>query len=179
MVSRDIWSHGVGSSLRDLLQSCCSTLLLSQNETHPVYFSSPWMSNFVLYQNPFQEWAGLFSDLADQTEIRFADYLVRLAALRPVRIIIGENPTTRSFLKTHAIVESKKIQFKFAPDTYHEKGILSNEFYIEGSMNLTHNGVFLRDEKIVFHPSSGNENKINLAYLQFNRFWETLRAESC
>lgn len=179
MASRDIWSHGVGTSLRDLLQSCCSTLLLSRNESQPAYFSSPWMSNFVLYQNPFREWSGLFPDLADQIEIRFADYLTRLASLRPVRLIIVDNSTTRSFLKTPAIVESERIQFRFAPETFHEKGILTDEFYVEGSMNLTHSGVFLRDEKVVFHPQAGNENKINLAYLQFNRLWETLGVEPC
>lgn len=179
MVSRDIWSHGVGTSVRDLLQSCCSTLLLSGDNSQPTYFSSPWISNFVLYQNPFREWSGLFPDLADQVEIRFTDYLRTLASRRPVRLIIVDNPTTKSFLKSSAIIENGNIQCRFAPDTYHEKGILADEFYIEGSMNLTHSGVFLRDEKVVFHPQVGNERKIHLAYLQFNRLWDTLRVEPC
>ena len=150
---------------------------MSNVETQPAYFSSPWMSNFVLYQNPFREWSGLFPDLSDQIEIRFADFLARLSMSRTVRLILVDNSTTRLFLKTPVIRETDEIQCRFAPETYHEKGILTDEFYIEGSMNLTHSGVFLRDEKVVFHPQIGNEQKIHLAYLQFNRLWETLGEE--
>ncbi|MDB4458529.1 hypothetical protein N9068_00565 [bacterium] len=174
MVSRDIWSHGVGSSLKDLLASCCSTLMLADPPAQPAYFSSPWMSNFVLFQNPFCEWAGFFPDLADQPEIRFADFISRLSEARPVRLIVVNNSTSQSFIKDPVISNSKGIDVRLAPETYHEKGILTDEFYLEGSMNLTYSGVFLRDEKIVFHPKPGNEEKINLAYLQFDRFWETL-----
>ena len=174
MVSRDIWSHGVGSSLQDLLASCCSSLMLTSSAGQPAYFSSPWMSNFVLFSNPFSEWGGLFPDLADQVEIRFADFLSRLSESRPVRLVVTDNPTSQSFIKNRVISNSPGVQVRFAPETYHEKGILTDEFYLEGSMNLTYSGVFLRDEKIVFHPRSGNEEKINLAYLQYNRLWDTL-----
>ena len=138
MVSRDIWSHGVGSSLRDLLSSSCSTLLFASGQTQPAYFSSPWMSNFLLFHNPFGEWAGLFPDLAEQAEIRFAEFLARLAEGRPVRLVLVENPTSESFVKNPAIVESPGIQFRYAPETYHEKGILTDEFYLEGSMTVSY-----------------------------------------
>lgn len=174
MASRDIWSHGVGGSLQDLLASCCSSLMLSAAPAQPAYFSSPWISNFVLFQNPFSEWGGLFPNLADQVEIRFADFISRLSEARPVRLIVVDNSTSQSFIKDPVIANSKGVEVRFAPETYHEKGILTDEFYLEGSMNLTYSGVFLRDEKIVFHPRSENEEKINLAYLQFNRLWETL-----
>ena len=174
MVSRDIWSHEAGSSHKDLLASSCSSLLLTNGPGEPVYFSSPWMSNFVLLANPFSEWAGLFPELADQVEIRFADFLSRLSGIRPVRLVLVDNSTSQSFIKNRTIAKSPGIQIRFAPETYHEKGILTDEFYIEGSMNLTYSGVHRRDEKIVFHPRSGNEEKINLAFIQFNRLWETL-----
>lgn len=177
MVSRDIWSHGAGTSLRDLLSSCCSTLLFCGESPEPAYFSSPWISDFVLFRNSFSEWEGLFPELVDQSEIRFADFLAELSHLRPVRLILVENPTSQAFVMRKAIVESQNIQYQFAPETYHEKGLLTEEFYIEGSMNLTHSGVFLRDEKIVFHPKADNNEKIHLAYLQFNRLWETLGEE--
>ena len=178
MASRDIWSHGVGSSLLDLLASCCGTLLLASPESQPAYFSSPWMSNFVLFQNPFCEWEGIFPSAANQAEIRFAEFLEKLSETRLVRLIVVDNSTSQTFVKNVSITSSSGVEVRFAPETYHEKGILTDEFYLEGSMNLTYSGVCLRDEKVVFHPQSGNEEKINLAYLQYNRLWETLGASA-
>lgn len=178
MTSRDIWSHGVGTALQDLLASCCGALLLDTCDKAPAYFSSPWMSNFVLFQNAFEEWAGLFPDLSGQAEIRFAEYLSRLSTMRPVRLIVVDTPASNSFVKTPAIVESNGIEVRVAPPTYHEKGILTSAFYIEGSMNVTYSGVCLRDEKVVFHSAIQNGEKINLAFLQFDRFWETLQVSN-
>jgi hypothetical protein len=177
MVSRNIWSHKLGSSLRDLLSSSCGTLLLTGEQSQPAYFSSPWMSNFVLFQNQLNEWGGIFPDRPDLVEIRFADFLASLSQNRPVRLVVVENKTSESFVKNPSIVESSGIEVRYAPESYHEKGILTEEFYIEGSMNLTYSGVYLRDEKVVFHPRASNETRINLAYLQFNRFWDALGDE--
>ena len=52
----------------------------------------------------------------------------------------------------------KNIKVKFAKDDFHEKGILTNYFYIEGSMNITEHGVRVRGEKIVYH-SVKNKNE--------------------
>lgn len=177
MSSRDIWSHGVGRSLQDLLTSCCSTLLLSSDDSQPTYFSSPWMSNFVLFENPFGEWGALFPELAEQTEIRFTEFLSKLSQQRPIRLVVVDNSTSQAFVNNPDIAESPGIESRFAPETYHEKGILAGEFYIEGSMNLTYSGVCLRDEKVVFHPVRGNEEKLHLAFLQFDRLWENLGAQ--
>ena len=174
MLSRYIWSHEAVSLHKDLLASCCSSLLLSTTSRQPVYFSSPWMSNFVLFANPFNEWAGLFPDIANQVEIHFAEFLKRLSSIRPVRLVLVANPTSKAFVRIPAIEGTSAIETRFAPETYHEKGILTDEFYIEGSMNLTYSGVHRNHEKIVFHPRVGNEDKINLAYIHFNRFWKKL-----
>jgi hypothetical protein len=132
------------------------------------------MSNFALFQNPFGEWESLFPEIAERAEIRFVDFLVKLSSSRPVRLVVVDNSTSNSFAKAPQLADCKDIDVRYAPQTYHEKGILTSAFYIEGSMNLTHSGVCLRDEKVVFHPKYGNEEKLNLAFLQFNRFWKTL-----
>ena len=174
MVSRDIWSHSIGRSLQDLLASCCSSMLLDTTDDQPVYFSSPWMSNFILFENPFGEFGVLFTDTGDHPEFRFADFLKMLSQYRPVRLIVVKNPTSNKFITHLDQDDYPDLKVRFAPDTEHGKGILTPNFYIEGSMNLTYSGVHLRDEKVVFHPKVGNEEKLNLAFLQFNRFWATL-----
>jgi len=178
--SRDIWSHGSGRQLRDLLASALSTLLMMGEGKRPAYFSSPWMSDFVLLENYYREYEGLSPDLADQSEIRFSDYLPRLSRKLPVRIITTRSDTSEAFLKNLQVRGISKIEYRYAEDEYHEKGILAPSFYIEGSMNITYSGVYVRGEKITYHTNSDVQgaNKIAGAYLEYERRWKNLAEAS-
>lgn len=174
--SRDVWSNGGGGDLRDLLSSALGTLLLLESVHQPVYLSSPWMSDFVLFENRFHEFDYLFPDIEEQTEIRLSDFIARLARKLTVRIVTTETETSANFLKRLEAIYAKNIQHRFAPEEYHEKGILAPSFYIEGSMNITYHGVYIRGEKITYHHANNSEGakKIAGAYLEYNRRWENL-----
>ena len=103
----------------------------------------------------------------------FSDFLTILSHKYEIRVITTKNERSNSFTDNQNF---KNIKVKFAKDDFHEKGILTNYFYIEGSMNITEHGVRVRGEKIVYH-SVKNKNeqypsKFAQAYLKFNRFWE-------
>ncbi len=171
---RDIWSHGGGRQIRDLLASALSTLLLMKEMSRPAYFSSPWMSDFILFENFFHEYAALFPELADHSEIYFSDYLLRLAQKLPVRIVTTRSEVSQAFLSNleRTMGVHNKIDYRFAKDEYHEKGILAPSFYIEGSMNITYTGVYVRGEKITYHSGQSVYGaKISSAYLEFDRRW--------
>ena len=89
-----------------------------------------------------------------------------------------KNQTSEYFATSPAFQGADGVQFRYASDTYHEKGVLTPAFYIEGSMNITYSGVYVRGEKITYH--SGAEAalraKIGKAYLEFNRRWDRLAA---
>jgi hypothetical protein len=176
MPSRDVWSHGSGNALRDLLSSALASLLMGPSGKEPAYFSSPWMSDFPLFENYHGDFVALFPELADERRIRFSEYLRHLSRKRPVRIITVNNQSSEYFAKSPAFQGGAGVQFRFAPETYHEKGALTPAFYIEGSMNITYSGVYVRGEKITYH--SGAEPallaKIGKAYLEFNRRWDQL-----
>ncbi|HVJ67388.1 MAG TPA: hypothetical protein VM510_05355 [Caulifigura sp.] len=176
MASRDVWSHGSGSALRDLLSSALASLLMAPAGPEPAYFSSPWMSDFPLFENYDGDFVALFPELADERRIRFSDYLHLLSRRRPVRIIAVRHPISETFARIPALQESDGVQFRYAPEIYHEKGVLTPGFYIEGSMNITYNGVHVRGEKITFHSGVDGEQraKIASAYLEFNRRWQLL-----
>lgn len=176
MPSRDVWSHGSGNALRDLLSSSLASLLMTPAGEEPAYFSSPWMSDFPLFENHYGDFMVLFPELADERRIRFSDYLRQLSRRRPVRIITVQNSSAESFAKSPAFQGADGVRFRYAPEAYHEKGVLTPAFYIEGSMNVTYSGVYIRGEKITYH--SGTEPalraKIGKAYLEFNRRWDHL-----
>jgi hypothetical protein len=144
------------------------------------YFSSPWISDFPLFDNHYGDFVALFPELADEPRIRFSDYLRQLSRKRPVRIITVRNPSSEYFAKSPAFQGADGVCFHYAPETYHEKGVLTPAFYIEGSMNITYSGVYVRGEKITYH--SGDEAalraKIGKAYLEFNRRWDQLSKDT-
>lgn len=173
--SRDVWSHGQGSQLRDLISSALLTLLILPDSNRPAYFSSPWISDFVLFDNQFRQFGSIFPGIADSGSIRFREYLRHLSRQMKVRIITTRTDTSLAFLKSFDS-QMKDVAYKFAPDEYHEKGILAPSFYIEGSMNITYNGLYVRDEKITYHvpTTTDGREKVSSAYLEFNRRWEVL-----
>lgn len=175
MPSRSIWSHGSGTALQDLLASCCGSLLLRSDTNRPVYFSSPWMSDFVLFGNTFGEYGALFPESPSRPQYKFSDFLVRLAMLQEVRIVTvrgGKSyEVSEKFAETLRMTGVANLSVRFAEQTYHEKGILAPTFYIEGSMNLTYMGTNVRDEKVIYHSEFGNEDYLASAYLNFDRLW--------
>ena len=175
-VSRDLWSHGGSQSLRDLLASSLLSLLLIPDERRPVYLSSPWISDFVLLDNHFRQFGDLFPERDFQAELRFSEYLAELSRNCQIRIITVRNETSEAFLRSPLIRDSPQISTRFAPDEHHEKGILAPGFYIQGSMNITYSGVWIRGEKVVYHCGSTPEanEKILRAYLEFDRYWDIL-----
>jgi len=173
--ARDIWSHGSGVSLRDLLQSVLATLLVGADDVRPVYFASPWISNFLLFDNYLQEFSVLFPASDYPNRLDFIDYLGCLSGFREVRLITTDNSTTRKFAKELSD-RSVDLELRLATDEFHEKGICCPEFYIEGSMNITYSGVYVRGEKIAYHSDTtgSGKAKASRAMIEIERFWSSL-----
>lgn len=169
----DVWSHASGTMLQDLLTSALASLLLSGSDNRPAYFSSPWMSDFPLFPNHCEQFSGLVPEYADAPDIYFTQYLEQLSLRRPVRIITVHNATSDAFATKPIWRTSRNVSIRFVAETYHEKGMLTPLFYLQGSMNLTYSGVYVRDEKITFHagPESVEVELIERAYLEFDRRW--------
>lgn len=176
LLSRDIWTHGGGWPLPDLLRSALSSLLLLGERDRPAYFASPWITDFDLFDNRFRDYAALFPRLAEQPWIRFSEYLQILSTKMDVRIVTTENARSAAFLANPNIRGAPRIISRFGESKFHEKGILAPTFYIEGSMNITHHGVRVRGEKVVYHSSGGRgiPAKIAGAYLEFDRHWDAI-----
>jgi len=178
MTDRDVWSHGSGRQLQDLLASVLLTLMFRTIESRPVYFASPWISDFVLFPNRFREVAAVFPELAEREEIRFSDFLLALSAHRSVRLITTHTATSDGFTaQLRGRLSDRpnaQIAIRFVGSEAHEKGILAPSFYISGSMNITHSGVYVRGEKLTYHvPSDGG--RLARAYHEFDRQWELSR----
>ena len=175
LLTRDIWTHGGGWPVPDLLKSCLGSLLLQKKIGRHVYFASPWITDFELFDNRYNEYSFLFPEISDKDKIMFTDYLESLSKRTQVRILTIKNARSENFLKDYRIHQNENLLYKFGDNGFHEKGILAEFFYIEGSMNLTDHGVRVRGEKVVYHSVTGIKmpSKIAEAYLEIDRHWET------
>ena len=171
---RDIWSYGGGARLTELLSSSLATLLLLK-PSKPTYFASPWITDFVLFNNQFRAYSTLFPALADEARITLSRYIGQLSQVSEIRIMTTNSKLSRQFLELDSL-KRQNVSFRIVPDLTHEKGILAQSFYVEGSMNLTHRGARVNGEKVTYCVASTQvgADKIARAYLEFDRRWDNL-----
>jgi hypothetical protein len=181
MPSREIWSKGGGEKIQGALASLLASLLLQEASESPLYLCSPFMSDFRLLDNRFEQFADLFTSLtglADKSQILFSETLRELSSRKPVRLVTVRHPSSMAFVERLLDAAEPNIAVHFAPDIYHEKGLLCDAFYIEGSMNFTYSGVYVRDEKVSCHTADDAEGRqrIDAAFIEFDLLWSNLTA---
>ena len=125
--------------LTDILGSLFALELLSPSQYF--YVISPFLSEVSLLDNRYGQYRAL---LFEQTEtwVGLAALLNALAA-REVTVRVMYQPDARPFVKTLSDAVEKQER-----STLHEKGLVSDHFWLSGSMNYTYSGVNQNDEQI-------------------------------
>jgi hypothetical protein len=175
MPTMDLWSNAANLELRQLFRSAMTTLLFLDSPSRPIYICSPWISDFVVFENRFGEFSQLMPGLEERSVINLSDCLRQLVRLHEVRIISRRTEVTLNFLATPGLVQDG-VNYFLANDDLHEKGFLTPIFYFEGSMNITYSGVHINKEKLLYHAGSDPEvaKRMSLAYLELDRRWKQL-----
>jgi hypothetical protein len=172
MPTMDLWSNAANLELRQLFRSAMASLLLLNTPSRPIYICSPWISDFIVFENRFGELGHLVPGLEERSSIRLSDCLQQLAHLHDVRVISRRTDVTLTFLSNPRLAEGG-VKSVLADDNLHEKGLLTPIFYFEGSMNITYSGVHINKEKLLFHAGSDSDvvRRMSLAYLELDRRW--------
>ena len=76
VISRDIWTHGGGWPLPDLLRSALSSLLLHRQTFPHIYFASPWITDFDLFDNRFKAYEGIYPAFPPPRKLNFQTILL-------------------------------------------------------------------------------------------------------
>ena len=162
MSNRIIKSHGGSFRLLDALKSLIILEVLNPSEE--IYFFSPWITNAPIIKNrkkvndlfPFAEGENI-------TLKRFIRHCIwRGSRVRIISKVEGEN--TKIFYNDL----KKEIDFKRLKQE-HEKGLITDNFYIHGSMNFTYSGIYINGEKVRI---TTEESEINQALLSAKAMWE-------
>ncbi|NWJ94150.1 MAG: hypothetical protein HXX20_00035 [Chloroflexi bacterium] len=147
MLNRVIKSSARSSSMQ--LTECLNSLMAIEL-MHPsleLYLISPWISNMPLIKSQFGQFRAIMGELG-KSELRLADVMTILAE-RGTKVCIMCRPdqsSTDDFLRrlpsNLANIEVRQT------GTLHEKGLISQYFYLRGSMNFTYSGISFNDESI-------------------------------
>ena len=175
MPTMDLWSNAANLELRQLFRSAMASLLLLDTTTRPIYVCSPWISDFIVFDNRFGEFSHLVPGTEERSSIRLSECLRQLARLHEVRVISRRTDVTLTFLSDPRLAEDG-VKSVLADADLHEKGFLTPIFYFEGSMNMTYSGVHINKEKLVYHAGSDSDvaRRMSLAYLELDRRWQQL-----
>lgn len=139
------------SEAADLLAGLFSAELCSPSKC--LWLVSPWISNVELLDNT----AGSFDPLArfGKRRIRLAELLVTLAAAG-THVVVGtttdpHNTQFQQRLKLLAedfhVVEKIDVVVDTS-DKLHTKALTGDDFALAGSMNITFNGIQVREESV-------------------------------
>ncbi|GAB3647291.1 phospholipase D-like domain-containing protein DpdK [Ramlibacter alkalitolerans] len=179
MPTLDVWSNAASSQLRDLVSSALACVLMRtdwpSDQARAVYVCSPWISDFPVFDNRYGQFDALVTQSRGSSRLRLGDVLIALASVTTVRIVSKQTEATRQFLAGRDFAGSN-VHVRIAGDELHEKGLLTPDFYLEGSMNLTYSGVHLNQEKVSYHAGSDRSviERIAAAYAELDRRWRQL-----
>lgn len=167
MPNRMIKSTNRRSSVQ--LVSCLRSLFALElaSPSQQLYLFSPWISDMPLIDNRFGQFRALIPDW-DQQYLRLST-LFNTIAQKGTTVYIVCRPNqerTESFLrKLTPSIHVKKVS------TLHEKGLISEHFYLRGSMNFTFSGININDEHVELTTEHA---QVARAFLEAQQRWETL-----
>jgi hypothetical protein len=139
-----------------LLEGIFVSELLVPSET--LWLVSPWITDIDILDNR----AGQFSSLVPTwglRRIRLSEVFSYIMEQSRVNIVARPDAHNDSFLQkmrdlsvASPAPDNLRVVVR---DTLHLKGLLGQDYYLSGSMNLTYNGVEINDEGVWLDRSSG------------------------
>lgn len=136
--------------LADVLQGLFIAELMTPSQ--PLWIVTPWISDIVVLDNRAAHFTGLLPDMACR-EIRLGEVLLaQLQRGGKVAVACRPDEHNRGFIEPfidRARDAGVGDQFRcHYAEALHEKGILTDRLLLNGSMNLTYNGLKRLEESI-------------------------------
>ena len=162
MTSRDLTGPGQTRAIRDLLQSLFAVELIKPSKRLWIGFG--WITDIEILDNEARQFSALCPDWPP-TAIRLSTIIATLASRGcEIVVLIRDHPHNFSFIEMmNRIEEHSSVHVVVAAD-FHEKGLLSDDYVLSGSMNLTWNGITVNDEHILLRtaPAAVAERRLQL-----------------
>jgi hypothetical protein len=154
--------------VKELLQAIFVGEMLAPSRC--LWLVSPWVSDIPIIDNRTGAFDALDSSWGPRV-LRLGEVIAR--ALRiGTTVVVGSRPLrhNRPFLSQLSTAASElgvssSLLINEAEDL-HEKGLLGDDFYLSGSMNLTYGGVELLEETVKFDTAQDVVAQARLVYYE-------------
>ena len=161
------------AEIRELLEGIFVAELLVPSES--IWLVSPWISDIDILDNR----CGQFSSLVPtwgHRRIRLSEVFGQLMNKSQVHVVARPDSHNDAFLRkmddlSRATDGTSSLHVTIR-DTLHLKGLLGQDYYLSGSMNLTYNGVEVNHEGVSLDRSP---EAIAEARIHFQENYETDR----
>lgn len=142
------------AEIREMLEGIFVAELIVPSES--IWLVSPWISDIDILDNR----CGQFSSLVPTwglRRIRLSEVFAQIMSQSRVHIVARPDSHNDTFLRkmddlSRASDGADKLQVTIR-DTLHLKGLLGQDYYLSGSMNLTYNGVEVNHEGVSLNLS--------------------------
>jgi hypothetical protein len=157
------------AEIRELLESLFAAELLSPSRC--LWLVSPWLTDLELLDNRSGAWSALDPQWGPR-QIRLAELIGRMLETG-VHVVIATRPDPHNeqFLRklddivnTGGFASLLTVQRRA---TLHHKGVLGDDYYLSGSMNITFNGVEILDEGVTFETDREATESARIAFLNY------------
>lgn len=156
---------GQSLALSDLLQTIFALELLTPSQ--PLWIASPWISDVALLDNSARQFGALGQSLPPRM-LRLTELLeVQLQRGGSVRIVTSTAESNRTFIRGAEALQAAHPEAMrlLVADSFHEKGITGSTYTLDGSMNLTHNGVHVNEEYVIYSTDARVVSERRLTYM--------------
>ena len=160
-MTRYLHSRLTSRQVPDLLQTILVAELIAPS--HCFWLVSPWISDIPAIDNTANTFLALEPSWC-RAKIRLAQVLAALTRQRTT-VCVATRPDlhNNSFLDTLSVQADLDYLRLHKADELHSKGILSDSFYLGGSMNFTFNGITVNQETLSYETDLATiaEQKLN------------------
>lgn len=163
-LTRDLHGPAQSRAVRDLFQSLFAAELLKPSEKLWLFFA--WITDIEILDNSARQFAALQPDWP-ASSIRLSvvldSLLVRGANIRLIMREHGHNELFAGRLSELKGLHGGQIRWIVEKD-FHAKGLLGDDFFLSGSMNLTMNGISVNGEHVILRcdPAVVAEQRVEL-----------------
>jgi len=147
--SRDLHGPDQARGVRDLFQTLFAAELLSPS--HKLWLFFAWISDVEILDNSARRFAAIEPDWP-AAPIRLSQVLGALLARGThVKLVIREHGHNDYFIaRLQHLKERFGDQLKWVVEReFHAKGLLGDDYFLSGSMNLTFSGISVNGEHLI------------------------------
>jgi hypothetical protein len=161
---RDIASHHRSRDVpAELLQSIFAAELIDPGGV--LWIVSPWISDIELINNEGGRFSAINPDWPN-APIRLVEVLSTLVTRGGAVTIVTTDDPHNDELERKLDAEGLDAIRLLRRPALHMKGIIGRGFALEGSMNLTYNGVHRNEERLIYRTDPAKVSEIRIEFEQ-------------